>query len=313
MHVAVTGATGTIGRALVAALLARGDAVTALSRDAGRARAALAPADPGPGRLEAATWRAPKDERPPDGALRGCDGVVNLLGEPLTRRWTDEGKREIRDSRVLATRSLVDALAELPPAERPSVLVSQSAVGRYGSRGDEPVEESEPPGEDFLARMTVEWEAEARRAGELGLRVVTTRTGVVLAESSRMLERMLPFFRLGLGGPVAGGRQYVAWVHVDDVVGAILLCLDSGAAEGPINVTAPRPVTNAELSRELGRALRRPAVLPVPGLAVRLLYGEMATVVTTGARAVPRRLEELGYRFRRPELPGALRQALSGG
>jgi uncharacterized protein (TIGR01777 family) len=307
VRIVVSGATGMIGRALVGELRARGDEVTALSRDAERGRAVLAGA--AAGGLELAGWRSPKTEAPPADALRGRDGVVNLLGEPLAQRWSDRAKREIRDSRILSTRNLVAALAELPYGERPRVLVSQSAVGRYGPRGDERIDESEPAAADFLARVTADWEAEARRAEEHGVRVVTTRTGVVLAESGGALEKMLPPFRLGLGGPVAGGGQYVPWVHLDDVVGAIAFCLDSEAASGPVNVTAPEPVTNRELSRTLGRVLRRPALAPVPALAVKLLYGEMAMVVTTGQRAVPRRLEELGYAFRRPQLEDALRAA----
>jgi uncharacterized protein (TIGR01777 family) len=154
-----------------------------------------------------------------------------------------------------------------------------------------------------------DWEAEAMRAEEHGVRVVTTRTGVVLSKGTGALEKMLPFFKLGIGGPVAGGRQYVPWVHLDDVAGAIVHCLDHDGARGPVNVTAPEPATNAELSKALGRVLRRPAVLPVPGLAVKALYGEMATIVTTGQRALPARLTELGYRFRQPDLEPALRSA----
>lgn len=301
MKVAVTGATGNIGRALVRELTAQGDEVTALSRNAVRARETLG--------IEAVGWERPKSERPPAEALRGRDGVVNLLGEPLAQRWTEEAKREIRDSRILGTRNLVAALAELPEGERPRVLVSQSAVGWYGARGDEPVDESVPAGSGFEAQSTVDWEAEARRAEELGVRVVTTRTGVYLSQTGGALETMLPPFRLGVGGPVAGGRQYVSWVHLDDVVGALAFCLHTEAATGPVNVTAPEPVTNREFSKALGRVLRRPAVVPVPGLAVKVLYGEMAVVVTTGRRAVPRRLQELGYEFRRPDLEAALRDA----
>jgi uncharacterized protein (TIGR01777 family) len=301
VKVAVTGATGNIGRALVRELTAQGDEVTALSRNAVRARETLG--------IEAVGWERPKSGRPPAEALRGRDGVVNLLGEPLAQRWTEEAKREIRDSRILGTRNLVAALAELPEGERPRVLVSQSAVGWYGARADEPVDESEPAGSGFEAQSTVDWEAEARRAEELGVRVVTTRTGVYLSQTGGALETMLPPFRLGVGGPVAGGRQYVPWVHLDDVVGALAFCLHTEAATGPVNVTAPEPVTNREFSKALGRVLRRPAVVPVPGLAVKVLYGEMAVVVTTGRRAVPRRLQELGYEFRRPDLEAALRDA----
>jgi uncharacterized protein (TIGR01777 family) len=301
MRVAITGATGTLGRAVVRELTARGDEVTALSRDGERARTELG--------TDAATWADPKAERPPPDALRGRDAVVHLLGETVAQRWSDEAQREIRDSRVLSTRNLVDALGELAEAERPRVLVSQSATGWYGARGDERLDESAPSGDDFLAAVVRDWEAEARRAEQHGLRVVLTRTGVVLSESGGALDKMLPFFKAGIGGPVAGGRQYVPWVHLDDVAGAVVFSLDTEAASGPLNVTAPEPVTNKELSKTLGRVLRRPAFAPVPALAVKALYGEMATIVTTGQRAVPAQLTELGYPFRQPALEPALRDA----
>lgn len=289
MRVAVTGASGTIGRALVRELRERGDEVTKLSRSS--------------------NWPAPKSEPAPADALRGRDAVVNLMGEPLAQRWNDEAKREIRDSRVLGTRNLVAGLRALPEGERPRVLVSQSAIGYYGARRDEPLAEDAAPGDDFLAGVVVDWEAEARAAEELGVRVVVTRTGVVVSPSGGALEKMLPFFKLGIGGPVAGGRQYMPWVHLDDVVGAILFALDNQTAAGPLNVTAPEPVTNRDFSHALGRVLRRPAFAPVPALAVKALYGEMAMIVTTGQRALPKRLTELGYDFRRADLEDALRDA----
>jgi uncharacterized protein len=300
MRVTVTGATGTIGRALVAELVRRGDEVTALSRN------------PAASDLEVETlgWPDPKEERPPAGALRGRDAVVHLLGETVAQRWSGDAKREIRDSRVLATRNLVAALAELPEDDRPRTLVSQSASGWYGPRGTERLDEGEPAGSDFLATAVRDWEAEAKKAA--GLRVVCTRTGVVLSRGDGALEKMLPFFKLGIGGPVAGGGQYVPWVHLDDVVGAMVFCLDAEAASGPVNVTAPEPVTNKELSRTLGRVLGRPAFAPVPALAVKALYGEMASIVTTGQRVVPARLMELGYEFRKPDLETALRSATGG-
>ncbi len=302
MRVAVTGATGMIGATLVRVLVARGDEVTALSRNAEQAGAALG--------VPAETWADPKAEPPPLDALRGRDGVVHLLGEVIAQRWSDEVKREIRESRVLSTRNLVEGLGELEPEERPRVLVSGSGAGWYGHRGDERLDESAPvPGDDFLAQLTVDWEAEARHAEALGVRVVFNRTGVVLSESGGALEKMLPFFKAGVGGPVAGGRQYVPWVHVDDVVGATIFALEHDQVSGPVNVTAPEPVTNRELSKALGHVLRRPAFAPVPALAVRTLYGEMAEIVITGQRAVPGQLTELGYVFRQPELEPALRDA----
>jgi uncharacterized protein len=203
----------------------------------------------------------------------------------------------------------VAGIAALGEGDRPGTLVSQSATGYYGAHGDERLDESAAAGRDFLAQVASGWEAEARAAEELGVRVALTRTGVILAEGGGALEKMLPPFRLGVGGPVAGGRQYVPWVHLDDVVGALLFCLDEPGALGPLNVTAPEPVTNKELSRALGKVLHRPALAPVPALAVNLLYGEMAKVVTEGQRAVPARLAELGYEFRWPDLEDALRNA----
>jgi len=303
VKVTVTGATGTLGRALVEALRGRGDEVTALSRDAAGAREKLGEA------VRTLDWKAPTSEAPPAAALSGQDAVVHLLGEPVAQRWSERAKSEIRDSRVLATRNLVAALRDLDEAARPGVLVSQSATGWYGPRGDERVDESEPAAADFLAGVCAEWEAEGRRAEELGLRVALTRTGVVLSEEGGALERMLPPFKLGVGGPVAGGDQYVPWIHADDIVGALLFCLDNAAASGPLNLTAPEPVTNRELSKALGRVLHRPSVAPVPGLAVKAMYGEMASIVTTGVRAVPARLQALGYEFRQPDLERALRAA----
>ena len=193
---------------------------------------------------------------------------------------------------------------------RPPVLACASGVGLYGARGDEPIDESAPPGGDFLAGVCVQWEREAATAAELDMRVVLVRTGVVLAAEGGALARMLPPFRAGLGGPVAGGRHYMPWIHLDDVVGIYLAALEDGRWSGAVNATAPEPVTNREFSKALGRALGRPAVAPVPGPALRLLFGEMAQVVLSGQRALPRRAQELGYRFAHPQLDEALRSAL---
>lgn len=303
MRVVVTGATGTLGRALVRELQARGDEVTVLTRDEQHAAETL------PGTVVFG-WLRPSSEPAPAEAFAGRDAVVHLAGEPIAQRWTDDAKRRIRASREQGTRNLVTGLrAAAEP--RPRVLVSQSAIGWYGPHGDEPVDESTPAAEgDFLADVVAAWEREARAAEELGMRVALMRTGVVLSDSGGALEKMLPPFKLGVGGPVAGGKQYVPWVHEDDVVGAMLFCLDDDRASGPVNLTAPEPVTNRELSKALGHVLARPAITPVPGFAVKLLYGEMASIVTTGARVLPRKLEELGYRFRRPDLEPALRAAV---
>lgn len=303
-RILVTGATGTIGRALVNAVRERGDEVLALARDAQRAQRLLG------GAVAVAAWPEPQQSLPPADAVASVDAVVNLLGEPVAQRWTARVKREIRGSRVLGTRSLVARLRELPGAERPRTLISQSATGFYGPSDDRPLDERAPGGSDFLAEVVGAWEHEALGA-EPETRVVLTRTGVVLSPGSGALALMLPVFRLGLGGPVAGGRQFVPWVHIDDVVAAILRCLDHRDLRGPVNLTAPNPVSNRELTRALGRVLRRPAVLPVPALALRALYGEMAQIVTTGQRVLPKRLLAAGYEFRHPELEPALRDVVA--
>jgi uncharacterized protein len=299
MDVTVTGATGLIGRRLVAALTDRGDRVTVLSRDAGRARSALG--------VEAVAWD-PVAAQAPCAALDGRDAVLHLAGAPVAQRWTARAKDDIVRSRVLGTRNLVAGLLEADP--RPAALIAASAVGYYGDRGDAVLGEDAPPGDDFLARACVGWEAEADAASALGVRVARLRTGVVLDRSGGALRTMLPPFRAGLGGPVAGGAQYLPWIHADDVVAMYLAALD-GDWRGPYNASAPEPVTNRAFSKALGRALRRPAVLPVPALALRLRYGEMSTVVTAGQRAVPRRALQAGHAFRHPGLDAALADALA--
>ena len=299
MRVAVTGATGLIGRRLVAALREHGDEPAVLSRDPDRASAALG--------VPAFAW-SPLEAPAPSAALANCDGVVHLAGENVAQRWTAQAKRAIRDSRVGGTSNLVAGLRAAQP--RPRVLVSASAVGYYGPRGDERIDESAAPGQDFLAEVCTEWEREARLAGELELRVATLRTGVVLDREGGALAKMLPPFRAGVGGPVAGGNQYVPWIHVEDVVGLYVAALHDERWEGAVNASAPEPVTNREFSAALGRALHRPAILPVPALALRALYGEMADIVTEGQRAIPARALALGFEFRHTDVDEALRAAL---
>jgi hypothetical protein len=302
--VAITGATGTIGAAVCRALVGRGDKVVALSRNAERSQAVLG------NEVTTFGWPEPTSTPPPAQALAGADAVIHLLGEPIAQRWTESARQRIRDSRVLSTRMLVAALRALPDNERPAVLVSQSATGYYGPCDDRPLDEQAPAGTDFLAQVVTDWENEALAAADL-TRVVSARTGVVLSPSGGALAKMLPPFKLGIGGPVAGGRQYVSWIHLDDEAAALLFCVDHADAQGPVNLTAPNPVDNAELSRALGRALHRPAVLPVPGFALGLLYGEMGKIVTTGQRVLPHRLLELGFEFRQPAIEPALRAVLS--
>jgi len=301
MNITLTGATGLIGVRLVRALRERGDDVTVLSRRPEGAAARLG--------VEAVGWD-PQAGPAPEPALAGRDAVVHLAGEPVAQRWNADVKRRIHDSREIGTRNLVAGIEAL--AERPRVLVSSSAVGYYGKHGDEPVPESTPPGDDFLATVCVAWEREALRAQELGLRVAIIRTGVVLDAQGGALAKMLLPFRLGVGGPVAGGDQYMPWIHVDDLVGLYLAALDGDDWSGPLNGTAPEPVTNAAFSKALGRALHRPSFAPVPGFAVKLLYGDMSEIVTEGQRAVPERPQALGFAYAHPDLDEALRSALKG-
>jgi uncharacterized protein len=306
--VTVTGATGLIGSTLVSALLDQGAQVTVLTRDPQRARARL-------GDVEAVGWDL-MGEPAPAGALAGREAVVHLAGEPVAQRWSARAKRAIRDSRVTGTRNLLEGLGRLggsEAGERPRTLVSSSAIGYYGPHGEEPLDEDAPPGRDFLARVCREWETEATRASELGMRVVQVRTGVVLDRSGGALAQMLPPFRLGVGGPVAGGRQYISWIHTEDLVGMMIAAIGDERWVGAVNATAPQPVSNRDFSRALGGALHRPSLVPVPGLALRLLYGEMAEIVTGGARVVPAKPLVLGYEFGHPHLDEALRSALSPG
>jgi uncharacterized protein (TIGR01777 family) len=302
MRVLVTGASGFLGSRTCDAMLARGDEIVGLSRDPERARAANPTVGWHP-------WNATV-ERPPESAIEGVDAVVNLIGEPIDQRWTDETKQRIRDSRERATKNLVDALSGSDP--RPGALVSQSAVGYYGDRGDSMVDESTPPGTTFDSGVCAAWEAAARAAGEIGMRVAVIRSGLVLDPEAGLMKQLLPPFRLGLGGPIAGGHQYMPWIHVADWVRLVLWLTDGGDREGAYNGTAPNPVTNAEFSKTLGSVLNRPAVVPVPKLAMKARFGaELGEVVTGGQRAIPRRALDGGFEFAHPELEPALRNLLT--
>ncbi len=301
MRVLITGASGRIGSTVAEALLARGDEVVGLSRDPERARATG----------QAVTWHAwdPANERPPAEALAGVEAVVNLVGEALNQRWTELAKERMRASRVAATRNLVQAIAVAD--SRPKVLVSQSAVGYYGDGGNAIIDETDAPATTFDAQLCADWEAAARESEASGVRVVVLRTGLVLDKRGGLLGELLPPFRLGLGGPLAGGDQYMPWIHLDDEVGLILWALDNDEVTGTLNATAPKPVTNREFAKALGRALGRPAVVPTPKLAVRLRYGrELAVAASGGQRALPRRARELGYQFKFWEVEEALRAAV---
>jgi len=300
LRVAVTGASGLIGRALVPFLTTGGHDVVRMVR--GRTR------DHGV-RWDYETGRIDTD------GLEGMDAVVHLAGENIGARWTRERRRRILESRVIGTRFVAEALARL--RRRPRVLVSASAVGIYGNRGDELLTEASPTRtgtEDFLTETGRDWEAATEPARAAGIRTVTPRFGIVLTPAGGALGRMLPAFRLGLGGPLGSGRQWMSWVAIDDVVGAIHHALMSESLEGAVNATAPNPVTGREFAATLGRVLARPALLPVPAPALRLVFGEMADVaLLSSTRAMPARLQESGYEFRYPELERALRFVLGRG
>lgn len=301
MKVLVTGATGTIGQALCDALFARGDDVVGLTRDPGRARLA----NP---RVSWRKWE-PTLERPDPAAFEGVEGVVHLLGERIDQRWTDEAKQKILESRRTGTHNLVGTLDSLE--QPPRVLVSQSAVGYYGDRGAEELDEGDGPGSSFDSEVVQAWEAAARELDGKGIRLVITRTGQVLSAEGGMLEEMLTPFKLGVGGPLAGGEQYLSWIHIDDEVKILLWALDDEAVSGVVNASSPNPATNKDFSKALGRALNRPAVMPVPGLVLDLKFGkEFGQVLRGGQRVIPKRTEELGYEFIYPNLDKALRDLL---
>jgi uncharacterized protein len=295
MQIAISGASGLIGSAFADSLAAGGHAVRRLVR--------------GDARGDDVAW-APEDGAIDAAKLRGVDAVVHLAGEGIASgRWSADRKQRIRDSRVQGTDLLARTLAELSP--RPSVLVCASAVGFYGPRGDEELDESAPPGTSFLSEVCRAWEAAAEPARAAGVRVVSTRFGVVLSAKGGALAKMLTPFRIGIGGRIGSGRQWMSWISIDDAVGAIGHALATASLTGPVNAVAPRPVTNAEFTKTLGRVLSRPTVAPMPAFAARLAFGEMADeLLLSGQRVVPRRLLESGYRFRHGDLETALRHVL---
>lgn len=304
MRVLLSGSSGLIGRALAGDLAADGHGVVRLARPGAAAPTASGAVawDPAAGHLDRAALEA----------AGPYDAVVHLAGAGIgDRRWNDARRREIRSSRVTATTLLAEALAGLDP--RPAVLVSASAVGYYGDRGDEAVGEDSPAGTGFLAEVCVAWEAATAPAAAVGIRVVTLRTGVVLTGGGGALAKLLPLFRLGLGGRLGSGRQYLSWITLDDEVAVIRRAVDDTSLAGPLNATAPTPVTNAEFTHALGRALRRPAVLWVPRPVLEVALGADMTreMLLGGQRVLPRALLAAGHRFGHPELEGALAALVS--
>ena len=302
MKILVTGSTGLVGTALKEDLRRAGHVVCRLVRPGTRTEALRASEgfdvrwDPKTGEL--------------GGAAVGADAVVNLAGASIAEgRWTEERKKLLRTSRVDSTRALVDALAKM--AARPRVLISASAVGYYGNRGEEVLSEDSPPGTDFLSSIAKEWEAEAQKAEVLGIRVVCARFGVILAKNGGALPQMARPFRFGVGGRIGSGQQWMSWVMLDDVVAILRFALENGAVRGPLNVVSPAPVRNAEFTKALATTLRRPALFPAPAFALRLAFGEMAeALLLSSQRVVPTQLERLGYRFLQPHLRSALDAAI---
>jgi uncharacterized protein len=301
MRVFVTGGTGLIGSRLVRQLLKRGDQAVVLSRRPDAAAKLFGPSctvvsgDP----TQTGAWMD---------AVADCDAVINLAGENVFgRRWNAEVKALLHDSRVRATQNVVEALRRRSDG-RPRTLVNASAIGYYGPHGDEELTEDSPPGDDFLARICIDWEKAARAVESAGVRCVPVRVGVVLDKEGGALAKLLTPFKLGAGGPVGSGKQWMSWIHHEDMTGLFLLALDNAAATGPLNGTAPGPVTNRDFGRALGRALHRPAFMPMPGFALRLLVGAAAEVILTGQRVLPRRAQQLGYAFKYPTVDAALQE-----
>lgn len=292
MKITLTGATGFVGRRLVNVLLSQRHELTILTRNP------LAGASP-----RYILWRSER-ENPPAEAFAGADAVIHLAGEPVAQRWSSAVKEEIRASRVDATKRLVDTLVQLP--RRPVTMISASAIGYYGSRAEEELTESSSPGSGFLEDVCVGWEEAAKRALEIGVRVVPVRIGIVLGRNGGALAKMMPFFRAGVGGKLGSGKQWMSWIHIDDLVSMMVFALHHTEVHSPLNGVAPNPVSNAQFTRVLAESLGRPAILPVPGFALKLMYGEMAGVMLASQRVLPAAALDYGFTFKYPSLESAI-------
>lgn len=302
----MTGATGFVGRPLARRLLERGHDVVVLSRDANRAMTSL------PVRCECRTWD-PESGSISAGAIQGCDAVVHLAGEGVAdKAWSVERKQEILASRVQSTRALVSGMLALPPASRPQVLVAASAIGFYGDRGDEVLDETAVAGEGFLADVCKAWEAESLRAQELAVRTAIIRIGIVLGKDGGALAKMLPPFQLGLGGRLGDGSSWMSWIHIDDLVELFVLAVENPELRGAINGVAPQPLTNTSFTKALGKALHRPTLLPVPRLALQTVLGEMASLLFSSQRVVPTVAQRAGFHFRYASIDEALASLVDG-
>jgi hypothetical protein len=295
MDITLTGATGFIGKRVVETLLRDGHKLTVLSRH------------PRPGDNPRYIACDLTQSEPPVAALQGARAIIHLAGEPVAQRWTEEVKRRIRSSRIDGTRHLVDAIGKLD--RKPEVLISASAIGIYGDRGDEILTESSPTGHGFLEQVAIDWEREAERARQDGVRVVNPRIGIVLGNGGA-LSKMLAPFKAGLGGRIGSGRQWMSWIHIEDIAGLIQFALSQSQISGAMNATAPNPVRNEDFTRTLAAAVHRPAIFPVPSFALKVLFGEMAGVLIGGQRVMPQAATDEGYKFRFPELGPALENLL---
>lgn len=294
MNITLTGASGFIGNALITRLKAEGHQLYLLGRSA--------PKDPS---LKFAKWDALGSALPPADSIAGADAIIHLAGEPVAQRWSDEIKRKIRDSRINGTRRLVDAI-EAAGDKWPKILIAGSAIGYYGNRGDDVVTEASKPGKGFLPDVCVAWETAALSASNCGVRVVCVRTGIVLGRDGGALAQMLPIFRMGAGGRVGSGKQWMSWIHLDDLVEIFLLALHTETLRGPINGTCPSPATNADVTSVLASVIHRPAAMSVPEFGLKMLYGEMAQILIEGQRVIPEVALHAGYRFKYTDLRTAL-------
>lgn len=299
MKVVVTGATGFVGQVLVRQLLDGGHEVVVLTRNIAKAALSLG------SKCKYFQW-ADMDTLPPIEAFEGVDGVINLMGETISKRWDEHQKKKIVSSRINGTRRLIEAIEKT--TKKPKVFVSTSAVGIYGSRGSEELNEASNLADDFLAKVCKDWENEANKVRNQGVRVAIIRVGVVLGRGGGALEKMLPIFKLGGGGPVGSGKQYMSWIHIEDLAAMYIEALNNENIKGVLNGTAPYPATNAEFSKMLGKVLRRPAFFPAPAFAMKIAFGEMSQILLEGQRVLPVKFKEHNFRYRYPTLEMALKE-----
>lgn len=301
MKILITGGTGFVGTRLTRRLLEEGHEVTILTRSTKKG----VRSSPGITYLEG----DPTQKGAWQGAIKDHQGVINLAGASIFAKWTEEHKKAIRESRIRTTQNIVEGFTS--DSKQPAVFFSTSAVGYYGFCEDEILDETAPPGDDFLARIALEWEGEARKAEAKGIRVVITRFGIVLGEKGGALGQMLPLFRKFLGGPIGSGRQWFSWIHIDDLAEAFVFLLKHPEISGPVNLCSPNPVRNRDLAKAIGKALHRPSFLRAPGFMVKLVLGEFGSVVLEGQRVVPRKLLDHGFQFRYPDIDQAIEDAVS--